>query len=62
MAARKNIRNVSNPTIPIPAEVSKIHGIFDNDVKDEPTFAQRAHELLKIMDQCDFAGFNSNQI
>ena len=27
-----------NPTIPIPAEVSLIHGIYDEDVKDEPTF------------------------
>lgn len=50
-----------NPTIPIPAEASGIHGIFDKDVKDCQTFKQLAPVLLKILDQCDFAGYNSNK-
>jgi DNA polymerase-3 subunit epsilon len=50
-----------NPTIPIPAEVSAIHGIFDKDVKDSPTFKQLAPTLLKILDQSDLAGYNSNK-
>lgn len=50
-----------NPTIPIPPEISKIHGIYDADVKDKPTFAQRARELAKAMENCDFAGYNSNK-
>src|SRR5580658_1026992 len=50
-----------NPTIPIPAEVSVIHSIFDKDVKDSPTFKQLAPTLLKILDQCDLAGYNSNK-
>jgi len=50
-----------NPTIPIPAEASAIHSIFDKDVKDCPTFKQLAPTLLKIVDQCDFAGYNSNK-
>jgi DNA polymerase III subunit epsilon len=33
-----------NPTIPIPPEVTKIHGISDEDVKDEPTLRR----LLKV--------------
>jgi DNA polymerase III subunit epsilon len=50
-----------NPTIPIPAEASAIHGIFDKDVKDCSTFKQLAPNLLKILDQCDLAGYNSNK-
>ena len=31
---------VINPTIPIPNASSEIHGIYDQDVKDKPTFAK----------------------
>lgn len=47
-----------NPTIPIPNEVSLIHGIYDEDVKDEPTFKQIARSLVDWLSGCDFAGFN----
>lgn len=47
-----------NPTIPIPLEVSLIHGIYDDDVKDEPTFKQVARSLAQWMEGCDLAGFN----
>ncbi len=50
-----------NPTIPIPKEATAIHGITDEDVKDEPTFAQIARSLAQFLDGCDFAGFNSNR-
>lgn len=50
-----------NPTVPIPAEVSAIHGIFDKDVADKPTFAEKAQELNQFMLNCDFGGFNSNR-
>jgi DNA polymerase-3 subunit epsilon len=50
-----------NPTIPIPAEVSAIHGIFDEDVKDMPTFAENAKEYAEYFKGCDFGGFNSNK-
>ena len=50
-----------NPTIPIPADASAIHHIFDKDVKDCPTFKQLAPALLKMLDQCDLAGYNSNK-
>ena len=50
-----------NPGIPIPDQVSKIHGIYDKDVADKPRFADVAHELVKFLDNCDFAGFNSNR-
>ncbi|MEM0941056.1 MAG: 3'-5' exonuclease [Bacteroidota bacterium] len=47
-----------NPTIPIPNETSLIHGIYDEDVKDEPTFKQVAKSLAHFLEGCDLAGFN----
>ncbi|WP_420318717.1 exonuclease domain-containing protein [Ekhidna sp.] len=47
-----------NPTIPIPHETSLIHGIYDEDVKDEPNFAQIAKSLAQYLEGCDLAGFN----
>lgn len=50
-----------NPEMPIPQEVSQIHGICDEDVKDEPTFRQVAKTLAKFIEGCDLCGFNSNR-
>lgn len=50
-----------NPQIPIPKEVTAIHGITNEDVKDEPIFADKARELNEYLMGCDFAGFNSNK-
>jgi DNA polymerase III subunit epsilon len=50
-----------NPEIPIPLESSLIHGIYDEDVKDEPTFKQVAKSLAQFLEGCDLAGFNSNR-
>lgn len=50
-----------NPQMPIPLEASMIHGIYDADVADEPTFASRAKELSEKFSNCDFGGFNSNK-
>lgn len=50
-----------NPGIPIPNEVSLIHGIYDKDVEFEPSFADKAKELSDKFQGCDFAGFNSNK-
>lgn len=47
-----------NPTIPIPAETSVIHGIYDEDVKDAPTFKNIAKSLAKFLEGSDLAGFN----
>lgn len=49
-----------NPEMKIPAEVSKIHGIFDADVVDMPAFREFAPQLNDFMRNCDFAGYNSN--
>lgn len=50
-----------NPTIPIPAEASAVHGIYDKDVADCPTFKQVAQTIANDMEGCDLAGFNSNR-
>jgi DNA polymerase III subunit epsilon len=47
-----------NPLMPIPAEVSLIHGITDEDVKDAPPFKNIARELAKFFEGSDLAGFN----
>ncbi len=47
-----------NPGVPIPRDSSLIHGIYDEDVKDAPTFKQVAKELLDFFQGCDLAGFS----
>jgi DNA polymerase-3 subunit epsilon len=50
-----------NPEMPIPLESSLIHGIYDEDVKDSPTFKSIAKNLAVFLEGCDLAGFNSNR-
>ncbi len=47
-----------NPTIPIPAEATAIHGITDADVQECPTFKRVAKSLADFLEGCDIAGFN----
>ena len=46
---------------PISIESTSIHGISDDDVKNEPTFKQMAKELANFIEGCDMAGYNSNK-
>jgi DNA polymerase-3 subunit epsilon len=50
-----------NPTVPIPPETTNVHGISDNDVKDEPTFKDLAPKIYNFIKNCDLAGYNSNR-
>lgn len=50
-----------NPEIHIPEEASRVHGIYDADVKDCPTFKQIAKTLWQTFEGCDLAGYNSNK-
>lgn len=50
-----------NPGIPIPPEVTAIHGITNADVANEPFFKDKAKTLSEEFKGCDFAGFNSNK-
>lgn len=54
-------RYLVNPTIPIPIESSLIHGIYDKDVVDSPSFAELSDELFELLNPCDLGGFNSNR-
>jgi len=50
-----------NPTIPIPAEITAIHHICDDDVKDCPKFSDVAKDIHAFIGGCDLAGYNSNK-
>jgi len=50
-----------NPTIPIPPEVTKVHGISDADVADKLTFKELAKEIHNLIKDSDLGGFNSNR-
>lgn len=50
-----------NPTIHIPEETSEIHGIYDKDVENMPTFKELAKGLFELIGDSDLAGFNSNR-
>ncbi len=50
-----------NPEMPIPEASSRIHGIYDQDVKDAPPFREVAKNLARFLEGCDLAGFNSNR-
>lgn len=47
-----------NPGMPIPIESSLIHGIYDKDVVECPSFADVAHSFAQFLQHCDLAGFN----
>ncbi|HEX9650357.1 MAG TPA: 3'-5' exonuclease [Cyclobacteriaceae bacterium] len=47
-----------NPGIPIPAESSLIHGIYDEDIKGKPSFKEIARNLAKFLEGTDLAGFS----
>lgn len=50
-----------NPKIPIPVEASEVHGIYDKDVQDKPSFGEVAEEILLFIQDTDLAGYNSNR-
>lgn len=50
-----------NPEIPIPIASSLFHGIYDEDVKEAPTFKDVAVELADFIGNADLAGYNSNK-
>ena len=50
-----------NPEMPIPAEVSAIHGITDEKVVNEPTFKQLSKEVHNMIKDSDLGGYNSDR-
>ncbi len=47
-----------NPEIHIPEETSEIHGIYDKDVVDKPTFKELAPKIANFLKGCDLSGYN----
>lgn len=47
-----------NPERHIPLESSEIHGIYDEDVKDAPTFKSLSSSFILYLEGCDLAGYN----
>lgn len=50
-----------NPEMHIPEQSSAVHGIYDEDVADCPTFKEMAKQIAHDIEGCDIAGFNSNR-
>jgi DNA polymerase III epsilon subunit family exonuclease len=48
------------PSCPIPEEASAIHGIWDADVAEAPTFADLARRLLELLDGRVFVAHNAS--
>ena len=48
-----------NPGIPIPPEVTAIHGISDKDVAECPTFNELANEIYQWIKDADLSGYNA---
>lgn len=47
-----------NPEQPIPSAATAVHGIRDEDVRDEPPFRRIAKGVLELLQGADLAGFN----
>ena len=45
----------------ISEEASAVHGIYDEDLVDCPTFKEVAKQIARDIEGCDIAGFNSNR-
>jgi DNA polymerase-3 subunit epsilon len=56
--AEEKRTDLVNPGKPIPLETSLIHGIYDKDVADAPSFKELAKTLAGFLLGCDLAGFN----
>ena len=50
-----------NPTIPIPAFATAVHGITNEKVANEPTFKELASQVHAMIKDSDLAGFNSDR-
>lgn len=50
-----------NPEIPISEEAYRIHGMNNEDLKDQPKFKDIASEVFEFIKDVDLAGYNSNR-
>lgn len=50
-----------NPEMSIPIGASEVHGIYDKDVANEPTFKEIAPLVTQFLKGSDLAGYNSDR-
>lgn len=52
---------IVNPQRPIPREASRVHGIYDQDVRGKPIFKECASELSELMEGAVIVGHNARK-
>ena len=50
-----------NPQRPIPRDASRVHGIYDQDVRSKPAFKECANELAELMEGAVIVGHNARK-
>lgn len=55
---REEWNQLVNPQMPIPPEVTAVHGIKDEDVKDAPTIGDLSQKLSEFFHDVDLGGYN----
>lgn len=60
-ASRESKTWLVNPEMSIPTGASEVHGIYDEDVANAPTFKEIAPKIMEMINGSDLAGFNSNR-
>ena len=50
-----------NPTVPVSAEAAAIHGLTNDMLAHEPTFASVARKVYDFIGDADLGGYNSNR-
>ena len=48
-----------NPEVEIPYEASAIHGIFNKDLMEAPSFASIANDITAFLHNSDLSGYNA---
>jgi len=56
--SQEELYHLVNPTIPIAAGATAVHGITDEMVAGKPTFGDLAEELTVFFKGCDLGGYN----
>jgi DNA polymerase III subunit epsilon len=59
--SEEKFESLVNPQIHISEEVTKIHGIKNEDVANAPTFKEIAEKIVAFIENADLAGYNSNK-
>ena len=59
--SKEEFSRLVNPEMVIADESTAIHGVSNEMVKNEATFAQLAPEILAFIGDSDLAGYNSNK-